>query len=168
MDAGAIFLIILVLAGVAVFVTWPSLKHRRIQQAAPGQELSALLAERDRILKEIQELDFDNTLGKIPADEYPVQRQALIQSGVGILRRIDSMRPAEPAVERLKSLEFPLEAPVLAAANQATDDDLEMLIAKRRATRKEKTGGFCPKCGKPFMKSDQFCSCCGQPLGVHA
>ncbi len=167
MDVGALFLIAIVIACVVTFVTWPILKRRRIQQAGLGQELSSLLADRDRILKEIQELDFDHSLGKIPADEYPLQRQVLVRSGVDVLRRIDSLRPAEPAVESIKALAFQMDTSA-EAAERVTDDDLEMLIAERRASRKEKTGGFCPKCGKPFMQSDQFCSCCGQPLGEHA
>ncbi len=168
MDVSALFLIILTIVGIAAFVSWPVLKHWRIQQTAAGQELSTLLAERDRILKEIQELDFDYSLGKIPAGEYPVQRQVLLHSGAEILRQIDAMRPSrsEPVFEDQGSARIQLEAAMEAPGDRITDEDLEMLIAERRASRREKTGGFCPKCGKPFMQSDQFCSCCGQPLGV--
>jgi NADH pyrophosphatase NudC (nudix superfamily) len=45
-----------------------------------------------------------------------------------------------------------------------SDDDLEDLIAARRAARKEKSAGFCPKCGKPVLRSDRFCPSCGKPI----
>jgi len=44
------------------------------------------------------------------------------------------------------------------------DDDLESMIAARRKTRKEKSAGFCPKCGKPILVSDRFCPSCGKAI----
>jgi len=43
-------------------------------------------------------------------------------------------------------------------------EDLEDLLAKRRIARKDKTAGFCPKCGKPVLQSDVFCPFCGSTL----
>ena len=60
-------------------------------------------------------------------------------------------RRADAAVEPAKKREI-------------TDDDLEELLAARRAVRKEKSGGFCPNCGKPIMRSDRFCSACGKSI----
>ena len=50
------------------------------------------------------------------------------------------------------------------AAIPAGEDELEALVAARRKARQEKAGGFCPKCGKPVTKTDQFCSRCGAVL----
>ena len=44
------------------------------------------------------------------------------------------------------------------------DDDLESMISARRKTRKEKSAGFCPKCGKPVQVSDRFCPSCGKAI----
>jgi hypothetical protein len=55
-----------------------------------------------------------------------------------------------------------------ASANKAAavmdDDDLESMIASRRKSHKEKSAGFCPKCGKPIMVSDRFCPSCGKAI----
>jgi predicted amidophosphoribosyltransferase len=45
-----------------------------------------------------------------------------------------------------------------------TDDDLDELVAARRAMRKEKSAGFCPKCGKSILRSDRFCPHCGKSI----
>jgi rubrerythrin len=50
------------------------------------------------------------------------------------------------------------------AKQEVSDDDMESMIAARRKGRKEKSSGFCPKCGKPVMASDRFCPSCGKSL----
>ncbi len=55
---------------------------------------SALLAERDRVLTALQDLDFDNALGKVPVEIYREQRGLLLQTGASVLRRLDEMNVA--------------------------------------------------------------------------
>jgi hypothetical protein len=166
MDVGAFFLLFILLVAIILFVARP-FRHIGGVQAASGQEVSTLLAERDRILKEIQELDFDNSLGKVPPEEFASQRKTLLHSGVEVLRRLDDLNQARQAESRALAAAAALaRADSLDPVKTISDEDLEEMIAQRRTTRKEKTGGFCPKCGKPFLVSDQFCSCCGQPVGV--
>ena len=153
MELASIFLLLAVLALVVFYVARPFVTRARTTRA-DDPVLSALLAERDRILTAIQELDFDYTLGKIPADEYPSQREMLVQSGAGILRQLD---------EHPGAIRKPAAKPVVPPAT-SSDDEIEDLIASRRSMRKEKTGGFCPKCGKPVLLSDRFCPKCGHSL----
>ena len=171
MDLGAIFLLLVVLVIVVMFVGWPFIKHWRVQVEG-GHETSFLLAERDRVLNAIQELDFDNSLGKIPLEEYPVQRAVLLQRGAEVLRQLDTLASGLSPAVREESAERRMEAKDSVRFSDAavqpvkllSDDDLEELIAKRRNTRKEKAAGFCPKCGKPILQSDQFCPSCGQAV----
>ena len=144
--------------------------------AAEDQELSALLAERERLLSSIQELDFDYKLGKIPQEDYPAQRLFLLQQGADILRQLDSFQPdasqvtsedrLEAAIaERRASLSStPAPEPVAVNGKEVADDDLEVQIAARRRLRPEKAAGFCPQCGGPVQKSDRFCPKCGTSL----
>lgn len=161
MEISALFMLLVVFVVVALFVARPFAgKMKRV--ADKGHELSSLLAEQERILSALQELDFDNLLGKIPAEEYPLQRQDLLNKGASVLRRLDELQGA-----RSVSPEARLEASVAARRVQRadlSDDELEDLIAKRRSVRKEKAGGFCPRCGKPVLASDGFCPSCGKPL----
>jgi hypothetical protein len=153
MELASVFLLLIVFLLVVLYVALPFVRRVRSVRGV-DQALSALLAERDRVLSALQELDFDNSLGKIPAEDYPSQRGVLVQRGAEILRQLD---------ERLGAAQKPAAMRILAPA-AASDDDLEDLIAKRRSKRNGKTGGFCPQCGKPVLLSDQFCPKCGHSL----
>jgi hypothetical protein len=48
---------------------------------------------RIRELTALQELEFDNMLGKVPEEDYPVQRAELMRSGEAILRELDQLQP---------------------------------------------------------------------------
>ena len=159
MELGAIFLLLVLLVIVVLFVVQPFTQHWRVK-AQSSQEISTLLAERERALNALIELDFDNGIGKIPAEEYSAQRASLIQKGSDILRKLDELQAAKPT---------PVYKPVEPAvpdnhSKSLTEDDLEDLVAKRRAARQQKTAGFCPNCGKQILQSDLFCPSCGQIL----
>ncbi|MEP0806762.1 MAG: zinc ribbon domain-containing protein [Chloroflexota bacterium] len=162
---------ILLTSGIAILVGLylyaPVLEHGGRRITAEEHELSSLFAERDRVVNALQELDFDYNLGKIPEEDYPAQRAALLQKGADILRKIDSY---SPQVDTAQDTEARIEKAVAARradaakSRQITDDDLETLIASRRKARKNKSAGFCPKCGKPVLTSDKFCPSCGKSL----
>jgi len=159
MELGAILLLLGVLVIVVLFITQPFTEHWRAK-AQSGHEISALLAERERALSALEELDFDNKLGKVPAEEYSTQRARLLIRGADVLRKLDDIRRVQ--FPPMKEAVSPIT--VEHSAKAVSDEDLENLIAKRRAARQQKTGGFCPKCGKPIMQTDQFCSSCGQAI----
>lgn len=178
MDIGAIFLVLAVVLVVGLFVGQPLMERRPRRPADEGHEASALMAERDRVINALQELDFDYALGKIPAEDYPVQRAALLQKGADILRQLDSFPSPSGRGKRGEgtgegvSAEDRLELAVAARRADASaqpapaldDDAIEAMIAARRKARKAKSGGFCPKCGKPVLASDRFCPHCGKAL----
>ncbi len=166
MDFGAIFLLFVVSLAIALFIAWPFISNWHARSRG-GQEVSSLLAERDRLLAEIQELDFDKSLGKITPEEYPQERKALLQKGTEVLRRLDALTPSswlEKQVEQNISISLPGSPETQVDTPQFTDDDLEIMIANRRVARKAKTAGFCPRCGKPLFESDLFCASCGEPV----
>ncbi len=161
MEPAAIFLLLIVLVFIVLFISHPFFERRRARAAQSSHELSSLLAERERLLTALQELDFDQSLGKIPAEDYPAQRAELLQKGAEVLRQLDVLAPAIAGQaggkkHRARSIPKP-SAPL-------SDDDLDDLLAKRRNIRKDKTAGFCPKCGKPVLQSDVFCPSCGSAL----
>lgn len=161
MEPAAIFLLLIVLAFIVLFVTRPFFERRRVRAAESSHELMFLVVERERLLNALQELDFDQTLGKIPAEDYPAQRAVLLQKGAEVLRQLDALTPGTCRQTggnvHLADCSPKPTAPL-------SDDDLEDLLAKRRRSRKEKTAGFCPKCGKPVLQSDVFCPSCGSTL----
>ncbi len=172
MEPGSIFLLLAVLVLTGLFVARPFFEDRRkLAVSGEEQELSSLMAERDRLIMTLQELDFDQTLGKIPADDYPAMRAELMQHAAGVLRKLDAFQATSSApVDAESRLEAVIAARRAdAAASSASpslesDDALEELIASRKAARKEKSAGFCAKCGKAILRSDRFCPHCGKPI----
>jgi len=168
MEIAAILLTLGVMILVGLYLYAPLLERSAQRVTEQEHELSTLMAERDRMLNSLQELDFDFKLGKIPEDEYPVQRAGLLQKGADILRKIDSFAPQiDPAQDTDARLEKAIAARRADGSSktvESTDDDIESLIAARRKKHSNKSAGFCPKCGKPVMASDRFCPSCGKAL----
>lgn len=172
MDIGALFLLLSVCVLIGLFVARPFLEKQSIPSSS-GQDhaFSTLLAERDRLISALQELDFDFTLGKIPADDYPPMRADLLRRASEVLRQIDLSQSissqysdAESRVEAhiaIRRADGAVEKPV---SDETSDDDIEELIASRKAARKERSAGFCPNCGKPVLRSDRFCPACGKSI----
>jgi hypothetical protein len=190
MDIGSILLILSLLILVGLFISRPHFERKEAkissEDAEEEHEYSMLLAERDRMLDSLEELDFDYTVGKIPEEDYPEQRNALIRRGAYILQELDKFEedyPEEHAEDRLeRAIAARRTAVQIDPSTQASnltpepsgespvnqlieDDEVEALIAARRRTRSDKSAGFCTQCGTAVTKSDRFCSKCGNALG---
>jgi rubrerythrin len=170
MELGSIFLILAVIVIVGVYLYAPFTVRSRRTRTNETHEISALKAERDRVINSLQELDFDFNLGKIPAGEYPEQRALLLQKGADILRNLDELAPvsssaidAEARIEKATAAGR-ADAAVNTRASVDSDDDLESMISARRKQHNSKSAGFCPKCGKSVLVTDKFCPSCGKSL----
>ncbi len=190
---GALLMVLAVAFLVGLYVSQPFITRPRqpakkaVQQASDelDRQRSALMAERDRILNSLQDLEFDHTLGKIPEEDYPLQREAFMQEGVEVLRKLDALEPGSPAsqgaAERIEAAVAARRAdvrqPMVVGGNGhaavATvrrrpisngQDDVEAMVSERRRAQPAKAVGFCPRCGKPVQKSDKFCSKCGTTI----
>ncbi len=168
MNLGAFFLVLALALAVTFYIAQPFSERRGRRTTAEAHELSALMAERDRVVNALQELDFDFNLNKIPAEDYPVQRAELLKKGAEVLRKLDQLASNEvgaSAEDRVEKAVAARRADLAASSGTVRDDDeVEALIAARRKTRKEKSGGFCPRCGKPVLVSDRFCPHCGKSI----
>ena len=168
MELAAIFFSLAVLILVGIYLYAPFMERRARRVTEEEHELSALMAERDRVINALQELDFDFKLGKIPEEDYPLQRSTLLQKGADILRKIDTLAPqatsAQDTEMRLERAIAARRADASLAKVEVSDDDLESMISSRRRSRTNKSAGFCPKCGKPVMVTDRFCPSCGKSL----
>jgi len=182
MDLGSIFLILALALAVGLFVTRPLVERRGTLVSRKEHDLSHYLAERERILNTLQELDFDYALGKVPESEYPAQRAELLTHGADILRHLDELQGKstektaearmEAAISARRAAIGVTQAAPAGADPSATlpDDQIEALLAQRRRSRTVPAGtaadstraaGFCSKCGSPLQQSDRFCPRCG-------
>jgi hypothetical protein len=161
MDLAAVLFLIALLLAVSLYLVTPLMNNRLGRVTEETQEVSSLLAERERLLNALQELDFDFKLGKIPEEDYPEQRAELLQRGADILKRLDALAPSRPPVTSRQGISGTPGAGQAAALN---DDEIESMLAARRKARNTKSAGFCPRCGKPVLITDQFCPNCGKAL----
>jgi hypothetical protein len=185
MDIGSLFLALALLLLVAAFVTRPLFKRF---DETPGAEVAAddgiasdgiasdaLVAQREAVLIELRDLDFDHATGKVSEEDYARQRTRLVAKGAAVLRSLAERKDA-----------------VVSAAEADDEDDIERLILARRAARRNKAVSpapqpplsqtlaapspaphtpaptlvtrFCPHCAAPVVPGDRFCAKCGAKL----
>lgn len=159
MDIGAFLFSLALVVLVAVYVFQPLRSPEQGKNGRSGRELSALMAERDRVLDSIQEIDMDYAMGKVPEDYYRAQRGLLAAEGAKILREIDELQPDLPAAPADTSLS-PKEADLEAAVAQLRGKGIPTEIS-------ESESGACPECGQSIYHGDRFCSNCGAELEEH-
>jgi hypothetical protein len=172
MDLGAVLLLVALLIAVGLYLAAPLLGRSRRPVAEETLEASSLMAERDRVIAALQELDFDYKLGKVPPEDYPAQRSSLLEKGAEVLRQLDALLPAARAVpgerpdlsSRIEQAAAAGRADGASTPHGLADDRIESLLAARRAVRRAKSAGFCPRCGKPVLVTDEFCPHCGKRL----
>lgn len=180
MDIGSIFLFLAIIVPVGLFISKPFFESSRKSIPEGMQQVdhtrSSLLAERDRILSALSELDFDNSLGKIPAEDYQFQRVQLLERGADVLRKLDEIDNSsgseiEDPVEFNSGVPFTTTIPGGRPADsnsrkplRSPDDELEALLAARRRQRQDKAAGFCHNCGGALRKSDKYCPKCGADI----
>ena len=168
MDLGAVLLLLALLLGVGFFLAAPLLRGAKPPALDESPEISALLAERDRVITALQDLDFDFKLGKVPEEAYPDQRATLLQQGTAVLRKLDELMPAASRSSRsTANASERIEAAALREADRGgnlADDQIESMLAARRAARHAASAGFCPRCGRSVLTTDRFCPNCGKSL----
>jgi hypothetical protein len=177
MEIGSFFLLLALLIPVSLFIARPLLDKEAAlvtpEEDLQEHELSALLAERDRILTALEELDFDHALGKIPEGDYEPTRDRLVMQGAEVLRNIDAIEPGTAEQEMEDRIEAAITERRMATAGSEeaphavvvdADDEVELQLAARRRAREGRSAGFCPKCGRPVQESDRFCPKCGNTL----
>ena len=172
MDLGSIMLIASSGILVCILLSRPFFVHNsgdanlRIRSAVQKgeQEHSSLMAEKERILTALRDLDFDNQLGKIPAEDYAGQRSELLQHGAGVLKQLDLLEGKNPEQTNGQNKEVQVNNRRVGSLSKEENDVLEDMIALHRNSHKDKAAGFCPGCGKPVHKTDQFCPRCGRAI----
>lgn len=179
MDFGSLLLLLALIIVVGAFIASPL----RVRRGAAGlrqedHEISELLAERERILESLEELDLDNAMGKVPENLYPVQREILLKRGADVLRLLDEHSSANGGQATGRDI----SALAVEAKEADKDDPLEAIIAARKAEMQKDSPGravveekpaaagsqpegkFCPNCGSKLVPGDRFCASCGTKL----
>jgi len=165
MDVGSLLLIAAIIL-LAVFVVSRPLYSgdpvEHVEGAHKGiaaeNTLSELMGDKERLLNALRDLDADHDLEKVPDGVYTEQRGLLLQAAARNLKSIDELEQ-NSSVE--KQTEFKIDEAGRTTSLSTQRDEIEDMIADRRRKRNEKSGGFCPHCGKVLQRSDRFCPSCG-------
>ncbi|MCC7118588.1 MAG: zinc ribbon domain-containing protein [Anaerolineales bacterium] len=168
MELNSFLMVFAILLLVGLYLYAPFAEKAKKLNVGASHDVSALKAERDQVISSLQELDFDFTLGKVPAEDYPEQRAQLLQRGAKILRQLDELTPtsasSKNAESRIEQAAAAARADSASATTEINDEELDSLLAARRKQHKSKPAGFCPKCGKPVLSADKFCPACGKAV----
>jgi len=178
MALGSLFLVLALAVLVALFIVMPLWETAGSDELVPRQEVqehdhqkSALLAERDRLLNALLELDADNDLGKIPPGEYAPLREKLVREAAAVLRGLDELNLSQDRKMDPSALENVL----------IEDEELEELVRNRKKQldaglqRKPDEAphlspavtayqAYCTYCGNALMSGDKYCPACGKKI----
>jgi len=169
---------LLLLAAVLVFVGYP-LVHPGAPDAVEPAALpllgqrERLLAERERALTTLQELEFEHNIGNLSDEDYAALQAPQRRKAVAILRELDSIGD--------DGVNAPVSPPPL-VDDPTLDTRLEEDIARARArlTGTPATSSatptvpipedasapaaVCPTCRAPHTAGARFCAECRRPL----
>ena len=179
MDLGSILLGLALLLLVGFLVARPLLVGGQDRErAARGGQADTLLFERERLLAQLRDLDFDHATSKIADDDYTAQRAALVAQGVAVLKQLDALgisaAPANGSAAGTagETPEDEIEAAIAAARGRmggmpvaAAAEAIEARVRAARAVppTAEAAGLACGECGAAVQPADRFCPKCGAP-----
>jgi hypothetical protein len=144
MDLGSLLIMLGLIVAVVAFLARPLVEKRTSAVTAEEHRLSALQAERDKILTMIREIEMDHAMGKISEDDFRTQRVALVARGSAVLRELDALGGASAPGEM--------------------DAAIEAAVAARRGRTPPKASDSCMQCGRALRRGDRFCASCGTPV----
>ncbi|HEY4717489.1 MAG TPA: hypothetical protein VIH14_00605 [Anaerolineales bacterium] len=123
MELGSILLFLSLLLLVALFVARP-LFAVGDEEGELDSEPSHWLAERERVLDALAELDADWHLGKVPKDIYTAEREQLLAKGATALEEIEKAEKGKTSRSQRGKVE------------EKGNDVLEAMIATHKSKRK--------------------------------
>ena len=144
-----IIVFIFVLSG--LFISRPFLVESEIRGRSSSSRYDSLIAEKERLLSAIEELDLELDLKKISSKEHTRNRDILLVEAAEVLKQLDKVQKPDKGKKKVID-------------QSIAQDDLEKMIAARREELRSEKSNLCPACGKPVLESDQFCSHCGEAL----
>lgn len=151
MTTSSFLIVILIFILSGLFILRPFLVKSEVSGRSSSSIYDSLIAERERLLSAIEELDLELDLNKISPEEHSRNRDLLLVEAAEVLKKLDKQQ---------KTGKTKKPAPVV----KESGDDLEEMIAARRKELGAAKALSCPSCGKGIQEGDQFCSHCGGSL----
>jgi hypothetical protein len=177
MTTGSILIALGIAVIVAAYLVRPLVSHQVPRRA--GGDLTALVNQKESLLDEIKQLEFDHDTGQVPTEAYGPMREKLLRDAAELLRELDARgvvtvdvvagdtdRQIEAAIARRRAVADPAAAPKMAPAPAAAAVSVAAptpapVLAGETPARQ---ANFCPQCGAAIVPGDRFCAGCGHQL----
>ena len=176
MTISTIFFSIAILGIVGLFVAKPLLQPR-INRKGRISRYDRLQVQKEALLIQISDLDFDYETGKLTDADYRRQRSEIITKATSILRQMDKLdeRPRSPisesesakreSVKTTSDIDAEIEAAVAQMRIPVDTNDganIKQESGEKRLSQDPKIERIiCPQCGHAADYGDKFCTICG-------
>ena len=164
---GLIVGVILVSAGVILFVMMPVLRGDWAAMGRSEDEVTEVDARKQAALRGLRDAEYDYRSGKIDQADYEILKSDLARQALEAMEEespgdhaADGGTPTDRAVKGSKG--SAAKRPK-GASSDADGDRLEAEIARVRKGMAE--GRTCSECGHLNVKKSRFCTGCGERLG---
>lgn len=133
MEAVAAIIAFALFLGVVYLIIRPFLAPEEIYDEAVNSP--ELVGQKNRVIGAIREIDMDYQTGKLSEEDYQLLRSRYTAAAAEIIRRMDEEATPVAQQERAWTPEETSTPPQI--ANEAADDEVERMIADRKAALKE-------------------------------
>ena len=133
MEAVAAIIAFALFLGVVYLIFRPFLAPEEIHDEAVNSP--ELVGQKNRVIGAIREIDMDYQTGKLSEEDYQLLRSRYTAAAAEIIRRMDEEATPVAQQERAWTPEETSTPPQI--ANEAADDEVERMIADRKAALKE-------------------------------
>ena len=155
---GLIVGVILVSAGVILFVMMPVLRGDWAAMGRSEDEVTEVDARKQAALRGLRDAEYDYRSGKIDQADYQLLKSDLSRQALGA---IEEESAASIGADEGTPTDTDAK-PAMSAGSDPAGDSLEAEIARVHKGIAE--GRTCPGCGHLNVEESRFCTSCGGPL----
>jgi hypothetical protein len=152
MDLGSLLIITAVFLGAVLVLIRPFLVPGS-RSTPVDPDYSSLLAEKERLLTALEDLEEEYSLQKLPEEDFQRKWKFLIHQTAIVLEELDQLSGSLPSLKGDMTAQY-----------EGKEDQLEALIESRRQQLRNDQRRSCPHCGADIFPGDQFCGQCGECL----
>lgn len=148
--------------GAAFYIAAPFYREASLRSPAGAplrHRQRELEAQRESLLRELKELEFDRRMGKADAEQYAATRANVTRQAAQVLRQIEALNSPQTAPTPRRS-----RVPQKDRSRLELEIELEVAVerARRRMTATATTSGWLCGCGRVTLGADRFCGSCGR------
>lgn len=148
------FCIALISALTLWYILLPLWRPAAALTTSPATPTETLPERRDNLLRQLKELEFDYSMGKVDASDYGRMRDELASETSDVLSRLEASSTRHDPASSTRNLDLEIELEVQVARARRR-------FAPTGPTPRADDLWHCTECGRQMAGSDRFCASCG-------